>query len=105
MYIKKYDQAVIKEFDSLDELREFDENYLTNTHSPIFKNICKILHCQESEISHIRPIKIGLTNLSFLFDCRVPKYVYRHPGTFISHTDKTIFFYEPPLPINQDTPS
>lgn len=80
MYIKKYDRAVIKEFDSLDELREFDENYLTNTQSPIFRNICKVLHCQENEISHIKPIKVGLTNLSFLFECRGQKYVYRHPG-------------------------
>lgn len=80
MYIKKYDQSVIKEFDSLDELRAFDENYLTDTHSPIFKNICHILHCQENEINHIKPIKIGLTNLSFLFECKGRKYVYRHPG-------------------------
>ena len=80
MYIKKYDRTIIKEFDSLDELREFDENYLTNTQSPIFRNICKVLHCQENEISHIKPIKVGLTNLSFLFECRGQKYVYRHPG-------------------------
>lgn len=80
MYIRKYDENVIKEFDSLDELRSFDEKYLDNVDSQIFKNICRVLNAKESEITDIYPIKAGLTNSSFAFTCNGTKYVYRHPG-------------------------
>lgn len=87
MYIRKYNFNDIKEFDSLDELRTFDENYLENTDSPIFRNICNVLHCKEKDIHDIKPLKIGLTNLSFIFECFGNRYVYRHPG---AGTDKYI---------------
>ena len=80
MYIRRYDNEMIKEFDSLDELRLFDRNYLENSDSKIFRNICCILNCEESDITDIFPIKTGLTNLSFCFTCGGMKYVYRHPG-------------------------
>lgn len=80
IYIKKYDSDVIKEFDSLEELRDFDDKYLENTDSKIFKNICKVLDCNESDITNIEVVKEGLTNLSFSFDVKGTKYIYRHPG-------------------------
>lgn len=80
MVMRKYDAGVIREFDSLDELRAFDGDYITNTHSGIFENICKTLGCTHADIGGIRPIKTGLTNLSFFFSCRGADYVYRHPG-------------------------
>lgn len=80
MYIRKYDEDAIKEFDSLDELRAFDEEYINNTDSYIMKNICKVLNCSEKDIINIKPIKSGLTNTSFSFKCKGKKYVYRHPG-------------------------
>lgn len=80
MYIRKYDSAVIKEFDSLDELRHFDDKYLTDADSKIFKNICTSLGVSEEQITDIVPIKKGLTNSSFCFAADGKKYVYRHPG-------------------------
>lgn len=80
MYIRRYDADKVLEFDSLEELREFDDKYLENTDSKIFKNICKVLDCRESDIVDIQVIKQGLTNLSFHFRCRDGEYVYRHPG-------------------------
>lgn len=80
MYIKRYAPGVINEFDSLDELREFDSSYINNTNSAIFKNICSVLGCEEKDISGITPIKGGLTNTSFRFECSGSEYVYRHPG-------------------------
>ncbi len=80
MRIRRYDTHVIKEFDSLDELRSFDEKYIANADSTIFTNICATLHVDESEIRDIVPIKNGLTNLSFCFTVHGHKYVYRHPG-------------------------
>lgn len=80
LYIRKYEAEKVREFDSLEELREFDDKYLENTDSRIFKNICGILHCRESDITGIHVIKQGLTNLSFRFSCLGEEYVYRHPG-------------------------
>ena len=80
MYIRRYDAEKIKEFDSLDELRAFDDKYVGDSGSAIFRNICGVLGCTENEIHDIPPIKTGMTNLSFRFTCRGEKYVYRHPG-------------------------
>ena len=79
MYVRKYDGG-IREFDSLDELRTFDNEYITNTDSYIFDNICSVLGCSPENIENIVPIKTGLTNLSFKFTCNGKHYVYRHPG-------------------------
>lgn len=80
MYIKKYDADDIKEFDSLEELRVFDEKYVTNSGSKIFQNICGVLKCNEEEIKDIKPIKMGMTNTSFKFSHNGKSYLYRHPG-------------------------
>ena len=81
MYIRKYDDGIIFEFDTLDDLRKFDPKYINNTDSRILKNICSVLDCKEADIKNIIPIKKGSTNTSFLFECRNKKYVYRHPGS------------------------
>lgn len=85
MKIKRYEKGIIKEFDSLDELREFDGHYVNNTNSRILKNICKVLGCEEQDICDIKAIKQGLTNTSFYFTAvnnklGGTKFVYRHPG-------------------------
>ena len=78
--IRRYSKDIIREFDSLDELREFDKDYLKNTNSRILNNISNILECREEEIEQISPIKAGLTNTSFKFTVSGKQYVYRHPG-------------------------
>ena len=80
MEIKEYPTGSIFEFDSLDELRAFDENYINHTQSKIMHNITEVLECRESEILNFKAIKEGLTNTSFVFEVHGKKYVYRHPG-------------------------
>ena len=80
MEIKVYPNYMIFEFDSLDDLRAFDNNYVNHTHSKIMKNISKVFDCNESEILNFKAIKEGLTNTSFVFEVAEKKYVYRHPG-------------------------
>ena len=80
LYIRKYDAGKVKEFDSLDELRSFDEDYLSNLNSAIMDNIVSVLQCTKNDIKEIYPIKSGMTNISFYFSCLGKKYVYRHPG-------------------------
>lgn len=80
LYIRKYDAGKVLEFDSLDELRAFDSEYINNADSSILKNICRILNCEIKDITNIKAIKNGLTNTSFQFTVDGKGYVYRHPG-------------------------
>ena len=80
MQVKVYPAGTIYEFDSLDELRQFDTYYVKDTHSRIMKNICRVLGCGEENIINFKSIKEGLTNTSFVFEVNGKKYVYRHPG-------------------------
>lgn len=80
LHIRKYDRSMVWEFDSLEELREFDSEYIDNADSHIFKNICKVLNCSSRDITGIEAIKAGLTNTSFKFTVHGKAYVYRHPG-------------------------
>lgn len=57
MKTRKYNQDEIYEFDSLDELREFDENYKTNSGSEILKQISEELQIKEGEIKQLVPAK------------------------------------------------
>lgn len=68
------------EFNSIDELREFDSNYIDDINSKILFNICSVFKCKQSDIHDFKTIKKGLTNTSFIFTLFDQKYVYRHPG-------------------------
>lgn len=84
MVAHPYEKGIINEFDSLDELRNFDQYFIENVDSKILDNIVSILHCKKSEIHEFWPLKKGLTNLSCHFSVTNAKgtkeYVYRHPG-------------------------
>lgn len=70
----------ILEFDSMEELSQFDPGYISHNKVRVFENICRILCCELSDISNIEPVKKGLNNRSFKFDCNGETYIYRHPG-------------------------
>ena len=53
MKIRKYDSDVVFEFDTLDELREFDGSYIGDTRSEILKAVAAQLNCQEQEIRQV----------------------------------------------------
>ena len=80
MTVERFAPGVIFEFDSLDELREFDPLFLENVDSEVFDNIVAVLGCAKSEIRDVYPLKQGLTNLSCHFRTDEGEYVYRHPG-------------------------
>lgn len=80
LYAKHYDFDKVLEFDSLEELRCFDSEYVNNADSDILRNICAILKCEIKDIVNIKAIKAGLTNTSFKFSVNNKNYVYRHPG-------------------------
>lgn len=80
MTVRPYGNDVIHEFDSLDELREFDPYFLGNVDSEVFDNIVAVLGCSKNDIHDVYPLKQGLTNLSCHFAVGNNEYVYRHPG-------------------------
>ena len=77
---KKYSAGDILEFDTVDEIKSFDDKFVENMDSKIIENICNSLNCSESDVSCFEQIKRGNTNVIFSFWCRGDKYVYRHPG-------------------------
>lgn len=80
MAMRPYEDGVVWEFDSLDELQAFDDAFVENVDSSILDNICATLDCQRADIRGIKPINRGLSNLSFRFSVGDSLYVYRHPG-------------------------
>ncbi len=79
MNIRKYPDGVIFEFDTLDELREFDMEYIFDTHSEILKAVAKELCCRESEIVNVTAYKDGTNEAAgFTFDLKEKKYGYSY---------------------------
>jgi CTP:phosphocholine cytidylyltransferase-like protein/glycine/serine hydroxymethyltransferase len=74
MYAKRVDSDIIHEFDSLEELREFDTKYLYDSGSVIMKKLCKLLAVHENGIigiESLRKIKASL----FKFRCKGDTYI------------------------------
>jgi CTP:phosphocholine cytidylyltransferase-like protein len=57
MRIRKYPEDEIFEFDTLDEMRQFDRSYIDDTRSVIIKKICQKLSVREADIVAIRSFK------------------------------------------------
>lgn len=78
--IRKYNEEDIYEFDSLDELREFDERYKTDSGSLIMQNCAKKLGCKENEFTHILPVKDDsgeVNGFQFNYMEKTYSYIYR----------------------------
>ncbi len=78
MKMQKYPSDFIFEFDTLDELRAFDNSYINDTHSIIIKKLSKQLCTCESDIIHITCLKDSKNNeaIGFTFDCKGKHYTY-----------------------------
>ncbi len=68
MYAKKCRDNIIYEFDSLEELRVFDEKYKSNSGSEIMKTICDLLNIKEENIINIETLK-NIKESLFKFEC------------------------------------
>ena len=74
------------EINTYEQLRDLDggSNQLK---SEVLDAIAKVFNCGTEEITEISVLKKGMTNRSFLFNCRGGKYICRVPG---EGTDKLI---------------
>ena len=76
MKINRYQEGDIQAFDSLDELRMFDESYKNDTRSSIVKQICKQLEVEEACVHAFRNIKHKGNYLQFQFKVYDDVYEY-----------------------------
>lgn len=68
MLINRYDSDDIYEFDTLEDLRQFDESYQTDTRSRIIKDLAKRFECKESELKNFRNMPHEGDYLLFSFE-------------------------------------
>lgn len=79
MKIRKYSDDVVFEFDTLDELREFDKTYVDDTRSQLLKSAAKELGCKESEITEVLSYKDDNNAAAgFIFTYNNEKYKYSY---------------------------
>lgn len=79
MKIRKYADDVVFEFDTLDELREFDSDYINNTHSEILKSVARELGCEEQDITCVTSYKDSTNEAAgFVFLCKENRYKYSY---------------------------
>lgn len=76
MKINRYKEGEIQEFDSLDELRLFDDSYIADTRSTVVKSICRNLNLQESDVYGFKNIKHVGDYLHFQFKVGDSTYEY-----------------------------
>ena len=87
--IRRYPQNAIREFDTLDELRDFDGSYRNNTGSRLMESLAGRFNCPQEAITGCRPWRVesGLPE-GFLFEyagntysCRyVDGWLEKHAG-------------------------
>lgn len=75
MYTKRCGADTIYEFDSLEELRNFDNTYLTKTGSPLMQKIAHTLQTTENNLSLFTPITKEDLGKGFTFTFEQKKYV------------------------------
>ncbi len=67
MKINRYKDGEIREFDTLDELRQFDGSYIKDTRSKTIKMLASRLGCKESELTGFNKISGSGNNIRFSF--------------------------------------
>ena len=76
MQVHRYKEHDIEEFDSIDELRLFDESYINDTRSSVVKAIAKEMNCSEADLSKFIRIKHKGDYLLFSFQKGAETYRY-----------------------------
>ncbi|OUC51548.1 choline kinase [Eggerthia catenaformis] len=79
VYAKVVDHLKYVEINTYEQLRELDENS-NQLNTEAISIIKESLHAEDKDIKNITVLKKGMTNRSFLFECRDEKYIMRIPG-------------------------
>ena len=84
MQVHRYKEHDIEEFDSIDELRLFDESYISDTRSSVVKTIANEMNCTETELSKFTRIKHEGDYLLFSFQKGAETYRYNEQAKSIA---------------------
>ena len=74
--VNRYKSHAIEEFDSLDDLRQFDKSYIDNTRSSLIKLICSRHGWKESYLSNFKRYDSQLHSDAFLFNAGEERLLY-----------------------------
>jgi len=77
MKMRKYTDDIIFEFDTLDELRLFDESYVCDTRSEILAGIAEQLGCAQQDIVEVNSFKTA-DNAAAGMRCKVKGIAYEY---------------------------
>jgi CTP:phosphocholine cytidylyltransferase-like protein/thiamine kinase-like enzyme len=80
LYINRQDNDNVYEFESFEELRQFDPAYHSKTPNALIKTIENVFDIKENKIFNIKNLKSGMTNKSFSFSIDDKSYIFRLPG-------------------------
>ena len=76
MMARKYDDSTVLEFDSIDELRQFDESYWDDTRSSVVKEVARKFQCGERDLGHFLRVKHEGDYVLFTFLFRGDTFLY-----------------------------
>ncbi len=91
IYLKKYDSGIIFEFDTLEELKLFDEQFIENLDFDIFNNIAKALNCKKNEISNFEFHSKEPSKYSLVFEVGGTQYLYKVSHDYLKEEYHMIF--------------
>ncbi|MGP1576125.1 MAG: sugar phosphate nucleotidyltransferase [Treponema sp.] len=80
MFANKQPPRQVYEFESLDELRQFDTSYMISTQNKWMELISRVFGQPEMHVKNLRPLRLGMTNKSFVFELNNNTYIFRIPG-------------------------
>ena len=84
MHGKIYKPGIIYEFDSIEELKAFDPDYIKSNSFGIINRICRHLKCKPQDINIQGKLSGGLSNDIFKFSCKDKEFVLRYPRDLAS---------------------
>ncbi|MDR0783180.1 MAG: phosphotransferase [Propionibacteriaceae bacterium] len=79
-FINRAGNDNVHEFETFAELCAYDPSHLVETTNPSLQTIATVFSAPIGAITAIEPLKVGMTNLSFLFTLGGQTYVFRQPG-------------------------
>ncbi len=88
MKMKRYGEGEIFEFDSLDELRDFDPVYWKRSGSVVMEHLADLLNCEEGDLTGLKPLKDGRGRVvGVAFSLRGINYRYEYQSGTVGGTD------------------
>ena len=63
-----------------EDVCQFDTSYMVSTQNKWMELISRVFGKPEMQIKNLRPLRLGMTNKSFIFELNNNKYIFRIPG-------------------------